>query len=175
MTHPCPRLELKICSDWVIWFVLLCIWLYGPTYRNKLVLFLLSECFSFIEMSRWSLYFPFYMVNVRLEGIEPKCKVVIFDLNFIFLKVFVTPWNHKIHRCSIAQCLKGIFALNITFLKVFVIYWNVIEIDNGLRLTIDWDQQSTEINNWLRSTIDWDQQLTEINNWLRSTINWDQH
>ena len=155
MTHLCPRLELKICSDWVIWFVLYCVfdcmdqhteinWYFSCFQR------LVSECFSFIEMSRWSLYFPFYMVNVRLEGIEPKCKVVIFDLNFIFLKVFVTPWNHKIYRCSIAQCLKGIFALNITFLKVFVIYWNVIEIDNGLRLTIDWDWQSTEVDNRLR-------------------------
>ena len=48
------------------------------------------------------------------------------------------------------------------------------EIDNCLRLTIAWDQQSTEINNRLRSIIDWDQQLTEINNWLRSIIDWDQ-
>ena len=46
------------------------------------------------------------------------------------------------------------------------IYQQLTEIDNWLRLTIDWDWQSTEIDNWLRSTIDWDRQLTEIDNWL---------
>ena len=47
------------------------------------------------------------------------------------------------------------------------------EINNWLRSTIDWDQQSTEINNWLRSAIHWYWKLTEINNLLRSTIDWD--
>ena len=46
---------------------------------------------------------------------------------------------------------------------------NLITDNWQLRLTIDWDQQSTEIDNQLRSTIDWDQHSSEINNQLRTS------